>query len=66
MMVSIDEQLGEIEEKAQMLTSLSRITMALLGDEAYTKKAAAADLIKFMNSQMKTMPSISDNIEESC
>ena len=49
-----------------MLNVLSRISSALLMDEEYTKKSAAADLIKFMNSQMKTMPYISDNIKESC
>lgn len=65
-MMSINEQLGEVEEKAYMLNVLSRISSALLMDEEYTKKSAAADLIKFMNSQMKTMPYISDNIRESC
>ncbi|WP_144481469.1 hypothetical protein [Cytobacillus oceanisediminis] len=61
-MMSINEQLGEVEEKAYMLNVLSRISSSLLMDEEYSKNAAAKDLIKFMNSQVKTFPCISENI----
>ncbi|MEK5105110.1 hypothetical protein MKX83_24520 [Cytobacillus sp. FSL M8-0252] len=60
-MMSIDERLGEVEEKTHMLNVLSRITSSLLVDDEYTKKAAADELIEFMNSQMKKIPYITEN-----
>lgn len=63
-MLPINEQLGEIEEKSHMLNVLSKISSSLLGDEGYSKQAAASDLIEFMNAQIKTIPYISDTTRE--
>lgn len=62
--MSIDEQLGEVEEKTNMLNALSRIASSLLTDELYTKSAAANDLIEFINSQINTIPPILEIVEE--
>lgn len=55
----IADQLGELQDEANMLYKLSCIASCLLLDELYTKEDAANALIEFMNSRLISMDSLS-------